>query len=72
MSAALAVLVDALAVEQAKREAGKVPTKVVDPVCGMMFDPDTAAATSSYEGSSYYFCAVNCKTKFDANPKHYV
>ena len=70
--AALAVPADAVAAEKAKRDAGKVPTKVVDPVCGMMFDPDMAAGTSTYQGSVYYFCALGCQTKFDANPKQYV
>ena len=69
---ALAVPLEALLVEQAKRDAGKVPTKVVDPVCLMMFDPDTAAATSTYQGTTYYFCATSCKGKFDANPGQYV
>ena len=70
--AALAVPLGALAEEQAKRDAGKVPTKVTDPVCRMMFDPNDAAATSIYQGATYYFCAVGCKAKFDANPRQYV
>jgi YHS domain-containing protein len=70
--AVLAIPQDALATEKAKRDAGKTPTKVVDPVCKMMFDPDTAAATSHYQGTTYYFCAVGCKQRFDANPKQYV
>ena len=39
-----------------------------DPVCGMQVDPAKAAATSQYQGKTYYFCAQVCKTKFDANP----
>lgn len=69
---ALGVPQPAVAREQAKRAAGKVPTKVVDPVCGMMFDPDDAADTSAYRGSVYYFCASACRTKFDARPSRYV
>jgi YHS domain-containing protein len=72
LPAALAVPLDALATEKLKLEAGKTPTKVVDPVCGMMFDPDNAAATTSYMGKTYYFCAESCKTKFDAEPRKYV
>lgn len=68
----LAIPQDAVANEKAKREAGKTPTKVVDPVCKMMFDPESAAATSKYQGTSYYFCAVACKHRFDASPKQYV
>ena len=46
--------------------------RVKDPVCGMMIDPAIAAATSSLQGTTFYFCAVGCKTRFDANPKQYV
>ena len=58
--------------EKAKRDAGKTPTKVVDPVCHMMFDPENAAGSSKYQGTTYYFCATSCKTKFDADPRRYV
>ena len=43
-----------------------------DVVCGMQVDPAKAAATSDYNGKTYYFCAKACKTKFDANPSLYV
>ena len=42
-----------------------------DVVCGMQVDPAKAAATSEYNGKTYYFCAKGCKTKFDANPAQY-
>src|SRR5688572_29235717 len=45
--AVLGVPLEALASEKAKRDAGKIPIKVVDPVCKMMIDPETAVATSS-------------------------
>jgi Cu+-exporting ATPase len=41
---------------------------VKDPVCGMEIDPESAAATSDYQGTTYYFCAVGCKEQFDAEP----
>jgi Cu+-exporting ATPase len=43
-----------------------------DVVCGMQVDPTKAAATSEYNGRTYYFCAKACKIKFDANPGQYV
>ena len=43
-----------------------------DVVCGMQVDPAKAAATSEYNGKTYYFCAKVCKTKFDAEPARYV
>jgi YHS domain-containing protein len=44
----------------------------VDPVCHMEVDGKKAAATSTYKGKTYYFCAVGCKKAFDANPDKYL
>ena len=44
----------------------------IDPVCGMEVDPQSAAATSEYQGQTYYFCAHGCKEAFDRNPEEYV
>ena len=43
-----------------------------DPVCGMEVTPETAAATSEYQGRTYYFCSVEDKETFDKNPEKYV
>lgn len=43
-----------------------------DPVCGMEVDEKTAAATSVYQGQTYYFCARGCKKAFDDNPEKYL
>jgi YHS domain-containing protein len=45
---------------------------VKDPVCGMMVDPQKAAAKSEYKGKTYYFCARGCKVAFDRDPEKYV
>lgn len=45
--------------------------KVMDVVCGMMVDPDTAAARSTLQGTTYYFCTVECRDLFEANPARY-
>ncbi|MCK5328040.1 MAG: heavy metal translocating P-type ATPase [Candidatus Latescibacteria bacterium] len=42
---------------------------VRDPVCGMEIEEKNAAATSVFEGKTYYFCAESCKEKFDASPE---
>jgi Cu+-exporting ATPase len=43
-----------------------------DPVCGMQLAETTAAATSEYNGKTYYFCSLACKTTvFDKNPEQY-
>ena len=43
-----------------------------DVVCKMAVDEKTAAAKSEYKGKTYYFCAVMCKKKFDAEPEKYL
>ena len=43
-----------------------------DPVCGMQVEEQTAAGSSVFEGSKYYFCSAGCKKKFDANPSAYI
>jgi YHS domain-containing protein len=43
-----------------------------DPVCGMQVDEKKAAATSQYNGQTYYFCAKSCKEKFDQAPMQYL
>jgi YHS domain-containing protein len=42
-----------------------------DPVCGMQVDEKAAKFKSSYQGQTYYFCAQECKQKFDANPEQH-
>ena len=44
---------------------------VVDPVCGMRVSKKTAAASHSYRGTSYYFCASGCLKKFKKSPQKY-
>jgi Cu+-exporting ATPase len=43
----------------------------IDPVCKMKVDEAKAAGKSEYNGQTYYFCAMSCKTKFDKNPAAY-
>lgn len=40
----------------------------IDPVCGMKVAPESAKGQSVYDGKTYYFCNVKCKSKFDADP----
>ena len=42
-----------------------------DPVCGMEINESDAAATSEYQGQTYYFCAAACKRSFDESPTKY-
>ena len=43
----------------------------VDPVCQMEVPKGNAPATRQYQGKSYYFCAIECANRFDANPEIY-
>lgn len=43
-----------------------------DPVCNMTVDEQKAAATSTYKGQTYYFCARMCKETFDKDPEKYL
>jgi YHS domain-containing protein len=45
---------------------------VKDPVCGMMVDPQSAAASFKYKGQIYYFCSKMCKLMFEREPEKYV
>ncbi|MGH7339026.1 MAG: YHS domain-containing protein [Candidatus Rokuibacteriota bacterium] len=44
----------------------------LDPVCRMEVNPVSAAAQSEWGGQTFYFCAMECKRMFDANPEKYV
>jgi YHS domain-containing protein len=45
---------------------------VKDPVCGMMIDASKAEGTSTWQGTTYYFCSKECKRLFDQDPQGYV
>ena len=42
--------------------------KVIDPVCGMEVDSDSALR-SEFEVRTYYFCSETCRGVFRANPR---
>ncbi len=43
-----------------------------DPVCGMEIEEKNASSTSTYQETTYYFCAVTCKEAFDRDPGKYL
>ena len=43
-----------------------------DPVCKMEVEESKAAATVTYQGKTYYFCAFGCKQAFEKDPEKYV
>jgi Cu2+-exporting ATPase len=44
---------------------------VTDPVCGMRIEPEDAAATAEYQGTTYHFCSKGCHGRFVADPAAY-
>ncbi len=38
----------------------------------MTVDPATVAASTEYEGQTYYFCCPHCQQKFEADPQHFL
>ncbi len=47
------------------RKTGTTPSRVVDPICGMVIDPGEAAQTRVVEGTLYHFCSDQCAEQFD-------
>ncbi|WP_211483488.1 heavy metal translocating P-type ATPase [Pontixanthobacter rizhaonensis] len=45
---------------------------VKDPVCGMDVDPSKSEHHAQHDGHDYHFCSAGCKTKFVADPEHYL
>ncbi len=56
----------------ARKKEDEMLGKAIDPVCGMTVKKKEAAATSEYQGKTYYFCNVNCKKAFDAEPDKFL
>jgi Cu+-exporting ATPase len=51
-------------------EDGAVP--IEDPVCGMTVDPDQTEYHARQDDQDYHFCSAGCRTKFVADPEHYL
>jgi len=45
---------------------------VIDPVCGMEIDPETAEYKTKYKGKNFYFCAKSCLIGFREKPEFYL
>lgn len=43
-----------------------------DPVCGMHVDEQKAAATTTFESRTFYFCSEGCKERFLEEPEVFV
>lgn len=56
---------------QKERELDDIAS-VVDPVCGMKVEPETAKFRHEYEGDTYLFCCDGCRSKFAKDPQYYL
>jgi Cu+-exporting ATPase len=52
--------------------AASAAAGVLDPVCGMTVQPETAVGSHVHAGKPYYFCATSCLTKFKNDPAYYL
>jgi Cu+-exporting ATPase len=43
-----------------------------DPVCGMKVDPNAGRPSYDHAGETYHFCSPGCRSKFAADPEHYL
>ncbi|MDX1763310.1 MAG: YHS domain-containing protein [bacterium] len=53
-------------------QAAETDNLVVDPICGMKINKEEAAAEVEYEGRTYYFCRLEGKEAFLADPAKYL
>lgn len=54
-----------------RRKALTPQEKVIDPVCGMSIQKETAAK-KEYGGETYYFCCSHCQQAFESKPTEYI
>jgi Cu+-exporting ATPase len=48
------------------------PVTHKDPVCGMIVDPEKAAARVEHAGKTYYFCSKRCADRFSHEPQKFL
>src|SRR5688500_20191984 len=46
--------------------------KFIDPICGMIVEPRSAAGSFEYHGTTYYFCSKGCLQKFQQDPERFL
>ncbi len=55
-----------------KSSARNQAEALIDPVCGMAVDSQSAAASFDHKGKIYYFCSTRCLQKFREDPERYI
>ncbi|HSS22039.1 MAG TPA: heavy metal translocating P-type ATPase [Pyrinomonadaceae bacterium] len=54
------------------RTASGSTSTAIDPICGMTVDPQSAAGSFEFAGTTYYFCSRHCLEKFRSHPKSFL
>ena len=54
------------------KDAAAKDGKARDPICGMSVTIATAKHKAECDGHEFYFCSGGCKTRFQADPGHYL
>ena len=67
---AVAILAELVAWRHASTPAAPPPEEAVDPVCGMTVSL-ASAETHVHDGTTYAFCCVGCRARFEADPARY-
>lgn len=49
-----------------------VGAAIVDPVCGMNINPESAAGSYEHNGQTYYFCSAHCLNRFRQEPEGFL
>jgi len=57
---------------QRDETSAKKGEALIDPVCGMTVNPDSAAGSYDYEDKTYYFCSRHCLEKFRKDPETFL
>jgi Cu+-exporting ATPase len=45
---------------------------MIDPVCGMQVEPNTAAEKYEHDGQTYFFCSHHCLAQFKEDPEKFL
>lgn len=48
------------------------PAGVIDPVCGMQVNPETARFRHVHDGEEFLFCSAGCQARFASQPERYL
>ena len=62
---------ESMPMEEPAGESGVMLAQIVDPVCGMKIDEQTAI-TVDREGQTFHFCSAQCRDRFLEDPEKYI